>query len=142
MKKLIIIFALSLFLLTGCGGNTTENNIIEIDEKMFVTQTNDIYINQEEYLDQTIRYEGIFRISPSTDGQSSSFYVFRYGPGCCGNDGEVGFEVLWDGDTIDDDAWVEVTGTLQKAEDELERLVVNATSLTVLTTRGEEIVTQ
>ena len=139
MKKLIILITLSLILITGCGSE----KIVEIDEKMFITQTDDIYINQDEYLGQTVHYEGLFEIYPPEDGFPAQYYVIRRAPGCCGDDGKAGFEILWDGELPLDNDWVEITGTIQLYSDEgYERLVVKATALTVLPTRGQEFVTQ
>ncbi|MDR1315945.1 MAG: metal ABC transporter permease, partial [Spirochaetales bacterium] len=63
--------------------------VIEIREKMFIAQTNEIYLNAEDYLGKTIRFEGVFR-HEQYEGQPYR-YVFRYGPGCCGYDGNAGF---------------------------------------------------
>jgi len=159
MKNIIIISLLSLCLLTGCStanskatapnneqsseGAVSDADIIEVSDKMFLTQVNNIYINREDYIGKTIRYEGIFKVQSPSDNQPPSFYALRYGPGCCGDDGNIGFEVLWDGETIEDDAWVEIVGKLQLiGSGATERLIVNASSLTVLPVRGEEFVSQ
>ncbi|MDR3270345.1 MAG: hypothetical protein LBT32_02365, partial [Peptococcaceae bacterium] len=44
-------------------------DILEIKEKMFVAQTNDIYYNAEDYLGKTLKYEGLFTVytDPETD---------------------------------------------------------------------------
>jgi hypothetical protein len=75
--------------------------------------------------------------------------VIRYGPGCCGNDGNAGFEVAWDNqDTAggaypDLDAWVEASGVLRTyEEDGYPYLYLALSSLNVLDSRGAEFVTQ
>ncbi len=118
-------------------------DVVEIKEKMFVAQTTDIYINADEYLGKTIQYEGIFSVYQLDGGNRNFYSVIRSGPGCCGNDGEVGFEVVWDGEYPKEDEWVEVRGVLEYYDDDGNsylRLAVE--SIEVLETRGQEIVYQ
>ncbi|MDR2768886.1 MAG: metal ABC transporter permease, partial [Treponema sp.] len=70
-------------------------SVVEIKEKMFIAQTNDIYLNAEDYLGKTIRLEGLFKTDSYDDLSKTYCFVMRYGPGCCGNDGSAGFEVAW-----------------------------------------------
>lgn len=119
----------------------SSNGVIEIREKMFVAQTNDVYINYEDYLGKTFSYEGIFT-APEYDGRVL-YQVIRYGPGCCGYDANAGFEVSWDGGYPDEDDWVKVIGVLDLyEEDGFEYLVLNLSSIEVLDKRGAEYVTQ
>lgn len=123
-------------------------DLVEIDERLFIALTNDIYINTEDYLGKTIKYEGLFKTMqwPQGDEEQTIYYVIRYGPGCCGYDGEAGFEIVWeegDGDIdwpqVDD--WCEVVGVLEIYElDGWEYLRLVLSSLTVLEERGAEFV--
>ena len=118
-----------------------EGNVVEISERLFIAQTNDIYINTADYLGKTIKYEGLFKTMYWPDEDETYRYVIRYGPGCCGYDGEAGFEVYWDGDWPEEDAWCEVVGVLELYEInglKYPRLVLS--SLTVLEERGAEFV--
>ncbi len=122
-------------------------DLVEISERLFIAQTNDIYINTEDYLGKTIKYEGIFKTMQWSQGdeEKTIYYVIRYGPGCCGYDGEAGFEVVWDGDGGSDwpqvDDWCEVVGVLEIYElDGWEYLRLVLSSLTVLEERGAEFV--
>ena len=169
-----LLMGLFLFLLCSCGttssssgggGNTNAtsttasssstvkdktatkgDSVIEIPEDYFLTQVNDIYTNAEDYLGRTIKYQGIFEKSTYGEGdkQEQIIYVFRNSPGCCGNDGTAGFEILWDGDIPEQESWVEVEGVLQSYEDadgnKFLQLKVN--SLNVLKERGKEFVSQ
>lgn len=118
-------------------------DVVEIREKLFIAQTNDIYYNAEDYLGKTIKYEGIFNVNRSLDGDVLFCSVYRYGPGCCGDDGYAGFEVRWDGEYPNSNDWVEAIGILEEYEEEgYLFLRVALTSLTVLPTRGTEYVTQ
>lgn len=116
--------------------------IIEIRERMFVTQIMDVYYNTEDYLGKQLKWEGIY--VEDTDTQTGEVYssVIRYSPGCCGDDGVAGFEVLLPENqkpAIDD--WVEVTGTLTTIEaDGYQYLAVEVTNIQVLAERGEEFV--
>jgi uncharacterized membrane protein YcgQ (UPF0703/DUF1980 family) len=126
-----------------------QNKVIEIKEKMFIAQTNDIYLNTEDYLGKTIKLEGLFK-QEEYDGRDAPYcFVLRYGPGCCGNDGNAGFEVAWDGGytlkpsypKVDD--WVEATGELKYYdEDGYPYLYLALSSLKVLNKRGAEFVSQ
>jgi zinc transport system permease protein len=124
-----------------------EETVVEIKEKMFIAQTNDVYLNPEDYLGKTLRLEGLFK--SERYGEQSYCFVIRYGPGCCGNDGNAGFEVAWDDRDAtdkgypDSDEWVEATGVLQSyEEDGFPYLYLALSSLAVLDTRGAEFVTQ
>jgi zinc transport system permease protein len=120
---------------------------LEIKEKMFIAQINDVYLNPEEYLGRTIKLEGLFK--SERYGEQSYCFVIRYGPGCCGNDGNAGFEVAWDNQDAaegiypDVDDWVEATGILQTyEEDDYPYLYLALSNLSVLDVRGAEFVTQ
>ncbi|MBN7773414.1 hypothetical protein [Clostridium aminobutyricum] len=126
--------------------SSKQNGVIEIPEDFFLTQVNDIYTNAEDYLGRPIKYQGIFEASTYGEGENQQqiLYVFRNSPGCCGNDGTAGFEVLWDGEIPEEHAWVEVEGVLQAYEDAdgNKFLQVKLDSLNVLKERGKEFVSQ
>jgi uncharacterized membrane protein YcgQ (UPF0703/DUF1980 family) len=118
-------------------------DVVEIKEKMFVAQTNDIYYNVEDYLGKTIKYEGVFSAYTWEETGATYYSVFRYGPGCCGVDANCGFEVVWDKQYPAPDDWVEAVGILEEYdEDGYQYLRLALTSLTVLATRGADYVTQ
>ena len=118
-------------------------DVVEIREKMFIAQTNDIYLNAEDYLGKTIRYEGIFDVDFWAEMGTTYYYVIRYGPGCCGDDGDAGFEVRWEGAYPEQNDWVEAVGVLEAyEEDGYQYLRLALSSLTVLPTRGAEFVSQ
>ncbi|MDR0568607.1 MAG: hypothetical protein LBG87_05315 [Spirochaetaceae bacterium] len=125
-----------------------EGNIIEIREKMFIAQTNEIYLNPEEYLGKTLKLEGIFQTQKDYTLNGNPYYfVIRNGPGCCpGIDSSAGFEVLWENPAEpypNPNDWVEAVGVLsQYEEDGYPYLCLSLTSLEVLDVRGAEFVTQ
>jgi uncharacterized membrane protein YcgQ (UPF0703/DUF1980 family) len=118
------------------------STVIEIKEKLFIAQTNDIYLNPEDYLGKGIKIAGLFK----REGYTGTEYCFviRYGPGCCGTDGNAGFEVAWEGsgEYPQVDEWVEATGVLKTYdEDGYPYLYIALSSLDVLEERGAEYVT-
>ncbi len=117
-----------------------------IKEKMFIAQVNDVYLNLKDYLGKTIRLEGMFFAIPYEPTNSTLFLVIRYGPGCCGNDGQIGFEVAWDDGVFvapADNSWVEATGVLDEYEESGNMYArLRLTGLRVLEKRGAETVTQ
>ncbi len=123
-----------------------EGDILYIQEKMFVTQVNDIYINPEEYLGKTLRFQGIFGSYLDPDTQQVYYSVIRYGPGCCGIDGYVGFEVLWseeDKAYAQENDWVEVWGVLEEYEEKGAIFMrIRLEGLEILEERGLEYVDQ
>jgi len=168
MKKLSALILVWLLMLSGCGSqntssdaadaanaanaketssettveNTQESNeVVEITENLFIAQTNEIYLNAVDYLGKTIKYEGIFNVYEWEETDTTYYQVIRYGPGCCGNDGVAGFEVIWDGDYPQQDDWVEVVGTLEEYEENGSQILrIRLTSLSVLEERGAEYV--
>ncbi|MDR1108900.1 MAG: hypothetical protein LBL19_07690 [Spirochaetaceae bacterium] len=128
-------------------GASAGESIIEIKEKLFIAQTNDVYLNPEDYLGKTIKLEGLFKSETGYDADYC--FVIRYGPGCCGSDGNAGFEVAWDnpspdsGDYPEEDAWVEAVGVLDSYDENgYPYLYLSLASLTVKEPRGAEFVSQ
>jgi hypothetical protein len=137
-----------------------ENIDLEIREKMFIAQTNDVYLNPEDYLGKTIKLEGLFKTDQYVGADKEYCFVLRYGPGCCGNDGSAGFEVSWGRPQVYAgpemvktlspepaypvvDAWVEAVGVLDTyEEDGFPYIYLDLLSLAEKEDRGAEFVTQ
>jgi uncharacterized membrane protein YcgQ (UPF0703/DUF1980 family) len=129
----------------GHEGSASKNGdeIIEIKEKMFIAQTNDVYFNAQDYLGKTIKYEGILQKHIVPEAGATYYSVIRYGPGCCGIDANAGFEVSWEREYPAQNDWVEAVGVLEVYdEDGYKYLRLALKSLTVLATRGAEYVRQ
>jgi uncharacterized membrane protein YcgQ (UPF0703/DUF1980 family) len=121
---------------------------------MFITQIDDIILNQKSYLGRTIRLEGLFRRNHWND--KDYYFVIRTTPGCCGDDGQAGFEISWNpdhdasGNDIDQrqkfpeiNEWVQVTGELKSYDFHgLDYLFLVLSELNVLETRGAEFVSR
>lgn len=128
--------------------NSEEKKVIEIKEKMFIAQINDVYRNPEDYIGNIIKLEGLFVSEQYGDNEPYCF-VIRYGPGCCGTDGNAGFEVAWNKQDAESktypnsDDWVEAVGILQTyEEDGYPYLYLDLSELNILNERGAEYVTQ
>lgn len=151
----LLLTVLMILMMCSCSSDkpqsenksaSKDDEVLEITEDLFLTQVNDIYTNPDNYLGRKIKYQGIFETMPyEEDGQNLELlYVFRNSPGCCGNDGTAGFEVVWDGEVPPQDSWVEVEGTLKtlKDKDGNQYLQLKLDSLNVLKERGKEFVSQ
>jgi hypothetical protein len=133
---------------------------LEIREKLFIAQTNDVYLNPEDYMGKVIKLEGLFKVQQYVGEEKQYCFVLRFGPGCCGNDGSAGFEVAWgkpqpyagpgSAKTLSaassfpkENAWVEAIGSLDSyEEDGYPYLFLNLFSLTEKEERGAEFVSQ
>ena len=166
-KKVALASIAALLLITSCGNgkneaeqaaNTQEGTELSVSEgvdlvireKMFIAQVNDVYLNSDDYIGKRIKLEGIFMDMFS--GGSRYCFVIRNGPGCCGSDGQIGFEVSWNppGQIMLEkreypkrNAWVEAQGVLSEYEESgTNFLYLALTDLNVLEKRGAEFVTQ
>jgi putative membrane protein len=137
MKKIIltgIMILAATFILTGC---TSENDgdAVVISERFFVNEMLEVVLNHQQYLGRTLQFEGMFRTMPWHD--TDRFIVMRYHFGCCGEE-PIGLEVVMNGVApFEQDAWVEVTGTLDIDNG---FLVLRVTSIVELEERGLEVV--
>lgn len=117
-------------------------NVFEIREKMFINQCNEIYLNPKDYNGRIVKLQGMYDGYVDIDTGERSSFIFRYGPGCCGNDGVAGFELLYEGKNIPEiNDWIEVLGvaTLIKSE-YYETVALKVISIKVLKNRGAEFV--
>jgi zinc transport system permease protein len=131
------------------GENNAAESVIEIKEKMFIAQTNEIYLNSEDYAGKTIKLAGLFKKERFSPEKEPYCFVIRYGPGCCGYDGSAGFEVAWDApapaEYPEEDDWVEAVGVLKSYFEDGNQnpyYYLSLSRLTVLEERGAEFVTQ
>lgn len=157
MKKVLAFLLLAcVWMLTGCQTQAAvvapapteqlqtaapELPVVEITEKMFIAQCNDVYLNPDDYQGKAIRLEGLYTIYADDQSGKTYHYVMRYGPGCCGYDGSAGFEFLYDGELPKLDDWIELVGTVEKVtENDMEYIVLRASKVTVMEVRGAEFV--
>ncbi|MCR5763012.1 MAG: hypothetical protein K6G00_06485 [Treponema sp.] len=118
-----------------------EGDILEIKERLFLTQINDIYFNYDRYKDKTIVVEGMFTYLVSYLDNSQFPAVYRRGPGCCGNDGWGGFMLDYEGPFPEPEAWIKVVGKpIMKEYKGYQDLYLKVLSFEVKTERGLEFV--
>ena len=86
-------------------------DIIEITDNYFIEKTNDIYINIEDYIGKTVKFEGLVYSYQDTEG-NTLYAVVRNTPGCCGNDGLAGLDIRYDKEYPKENTWVEVQGAI------------------------------
>lgn len=118
--------------------------VLEIGEKMFWAQIDDIYFNFDDYKDVEIIVEGMYiELSVSNDDYMTPS-IYRRGPGCCGNDGQGGFLLHYDGERPAENEWIKVTGTpeLVPSEYGFDILYLNVISFEIKEERGAEFVAQ
>lgn len=96
--------------------NLENEDVLEISEKMYLTQIHDIFLNFSDYENKTIVVEGMYSLLFNPEGIQNVPAVYRRGPGCCGNDGWGGFLLHYDGTLPDENAWIRVTGTHEIVE--------------------------
>jgi uncharacterized membrane protein YcgQ (UPF0703/DUF1980 family) len=121
--------------------NAAAMDVVEIKEKMFIAQISDILLNVSSYEDKTIKVEGMFFSFFDPYSNREYRYVQRRSPGCCGNDGIVGFEILYDGELPENNDWVEAIGQVKMVKiGEKERVMLQISQLTVKDERGQEFV--
>ncbi|MDR2445296.1 MAG: hypothetical protein LBD44_05120 [Spirochaetaceae bacterium] len=118
---------------------------LEIKEKLFIAQTNDVYLNPDEYMGRRVSLEGLFKTDSYVGSEQTFRFVLRYGPGCCGYDGTAGFEVSWpqgqEAEYPVDDDWVEAVGVLDSyEEDGYPYIYLSLESLEIKEERGAETV--
>ncbi len=157
MKKLLVLLITASLLvsLCACGKTNGESestadattkqisdDVINITEKMFVTYINEIYTNTSDYIGKTIKIEGMFDAYHDETSDITYYYVYRTGPGCCGNDGSMcGFEFTYNGKMPKEKDWIEVVGKLRTYKDGPDTyLTLDAQTVTIKDQRGSEIV--
>lgn len=122
----------------------TNDAIIEITEKMYVTYVNEIYTNTEAYEGKTIKLEGMFTSAYDESTKQTYYFVYRTGPGCCNNDGSMcGFEFTTNDVIPVENDWIEVVGSLETYEENgYTYLNLKDAKVTIKEERGQEVVYQ
>lgn len=144
MKKIIsILIILMSIYLVGCNDSTETR--IDITEEMYLNWVNEIYTNSDEYIGKTVKIEGMYSSYFSESENITYNIVYRIGPGCCGNDGDMcGFEFEYEGKSLPKEKdWIEVEGTLDYYNvNGYEYLTIKNANVNIKDERGEESVYQ
>jgi uncharacterized membrane protein YcgQ (UPF0703/DUF1980 family) len=138
-KKILMIFVLIIFVALIITALVLTNNkveeqqsnkdeerpkdVIEITDNYFIQQTDDVYVNINDYVGKKIKLEGF--VYPYLDQYGKTLYaIVRRSPGCCGDDGIVGLDVINEDGFPEKDTWVEVIGIVQTYSVNLETVPV------------------
>lgn len=97
----------------GTEASAKTEKVIEITDNYFIEQTNDIFINLEDYIGKTVKFEGLIYSYEDTEG-NTYYAVVRNTPGCCGNDGLAGLDIRYDKEYPKENTWVEVEGIIEE----------------------------
>ena len=125
----------------GQENSNDSTDIIEIKEKMFIAQITNIYLNLDDYIGRKVQLEGFYYEYYDEKTDTTYQNIIRNSPGCCGDDGIVGFEFFWDGECPKADDWLKITGIIEIVkENGDEYLRIKANTLEVLEERGLEFV--
>jgi len=147
VKRLCSLLAALLLFNLPALAETAELPVdVEVTEKMFLSQISDINLNSEDYLGKVIALEGMFMTVDYGTGGPVYHLVYRKSPGCCGNDGITGLEVVWDDPATvfpAENTWVRAVGTLEQyTQDDMPYLQLRLQSLTPTDKPGLDFVTQ
>ena len=97
----------------------SNKDYINITEKYFVSQLDEVYINIKDYMGKTISYEGYI-----ANLEKENMFVVGREFYCCGFDAYlVGFECEYDKEKYENDEWVRVTGVMDTYIDENGRVI-------------------
>ena len=119
--------------------NRENTEIIRIDEKVFVSQITEIQTNSLDYVGRQVSLEG-YMLEQDTTGVGG---IVRDAPGCCGDDGLIGFLFSWSGKLPQPNEWIRVTGVLTREEGEgVVHFKIIANDVEILEERGVQFVTQ
>ena len=157
LNKLFFLVSITSFLLvnTSCTESRSRNDdgVYVIGERMFISQVDHIFLNHRQYLGRSIKLEGFF--SHDTWNNANWYSVLRNAPGCCGDDGEVGFIVTWNPDSLNvpngnerylypaQNVWVEATGDLREYRSQsISFLYLELSELNILDRRGADFVSR
>lgn len=123
------------------SNNSSKDDILVINERIYLTQINDINLNFDIYKDKTIVVEGMFTLGYNQKDDKDIPMVYRRAPGCCGDDGWGGFFLKFKGKLPKDNDWIRVTGKPELVNNGyFDDLYLNVTNIEVLDKRGAEFV--
>lgn len=119
---------------TAQAGNKKNSNSdlkidLDITDNYFIAQTNDVYLNYNEYEGKIVRIEGYFYVYQDSVTGENYYAVIRNAPGCCGNDGLAGLDILYDGEYPAENTWIQVVGKIDKYSEKDPTPVIKVISL-------------
>jgi uncharacterized membrane protein YcgQ (UPF0703/DUF1980 family) len=130
-SALLISFGISI-----TAGEKGGKKVVEIKERYFIAQCYDVMLNPDEYNGKLVKLQGMYFEEDDYKG------IYRRTPGCCGDDGSIGFRIEFDGEPPKNDDWIEVVGSVMVSENEAayDYIYLKLEKITVLSKRGKEFV--
>jgi uncharacterized membrane protein YcgQ (UPF0703/DUF1980 family) len=145
MKKLtlftLLLCCISIIFTEVRADPLPDKEIVVINEKFFIQQCEDVYINPDDYEDKLIEIEGLCDIVEQND--EKRYFVYRNTPGCCGADGTIGFRFLYKGEEkLAQKDWISVIASVNvsKTVFGLNAIVLDAMEIKVKEEHGAEFV--
>ena len=93
--------------------NIEGKSINEIGDSFFIEATNDVIVNLSEHVGKAISIQGFVACDEAPNGDMS-YSVYRQTPGCCGNDGIAGLDIVCMDDYPQIGTWVKATGIVEE----------------------------
>lgn len=120
----------------------TDAEVVEIKEKMFIQQCNDVFLNPADYSGKIIKLEGLYDEYVDEETGETYHIIYRNTPGCCGADGAIGFSFTYEGEIPEPNDWIKVSGIAEVIKtDGYDDVILHLTALEVTDQRGKEFVT-
>lgn len=145
MKKLaiLIMFMYCPIMLHSASfaGSPDEKETVEINEKFFIQQCMNVYLNPEDFQDKLLKIEGLCEVWD--DNGETHYLVYRNTPGCCGNDGTIGFMFLYKGEEkLASKNWISVTASVNIGKNPFgqKSITLDATEVIIKEKHGAEFV--
>ena len=112
LRLTAIVVLLTLFLLLSACGRSNTGNIHVLCYQMFQEQMQNIILNLDQYVGNTIQYEGMFTYM-NFFSEPRGYHVVRYVEGCCAPVQAMGFRLdMGDLSPLAEGTWVKITGVL------------------------------
>ena len=138
---ILLICCVCILSLESRADALPDKEIVEINEKFFIQQCDDVYLNPDYYEDKLIKIEGLCAIWD--ENGETRYRVYRTTPGCCGFDGESGFRFLYNGkEKLSAKDWISLTASVKLGTSDFgfRTVVLDALELSIKAERGAEFV--
>lgn len=92
----------------------SNKDIMEVDERIFITEVSYIKNHPDEYLGKKIKLQGYYYLDRENEEVINC--VVRNAENYSGQNGIVGFEFTYDGELPKENDWIEVVGVLEECD--------------------------
>jgi uncharacterized membrane protein YcgQ (UPF0703/DUF1980 family) len=129
--SVLFVLMLLLFYSKNLTAETNSKSVCYLKDRFFIQQVSDIYLNPQDYKNKIIQIEGFFG-KYIDENKVEHYSVYRKTAGCCGDDGETGFEFVYKKEKLSfkADDWILVEAHIAKEKDGYDRIYLEAISVT------------